>query len=135
MKFIFPTILSIISLIFSYNLNDEIPNTNYIVFSNEQIKASEGTALVSGTTVVIEKPGKYLVTGESEEGNIVIKSNSVKLYLQHLQLSSRKTAPIIVTNNLKDVKIINVQNTILNDYEDPDTTDGECAVIKIKKIL
>ena len=133
MKFIFPTILSIISLIFSYNLNDEIPNTNYIVFSNEQIKVSEGTALVSGTTVVIEKPGKYLVTGESEEGNIVIKSNSVKLYLQHLQLSSRKTAPIIVTNNLKDVKIINVQNTILNDYENPDTTDGECAVIKIKK--
>ena len=133
MKFIFATILSIISLIFSYNLNDEIPNTNYIVFSNEQIKVSEGTALVSGTTVVIEKPGKYLVTGESEEGNIVIKSNSVKLYLQHLQLSSRKTAPIIVTNNLKDVKIINVQNTILNDYEDPDTTDGECAVIKIKK--
>ena len=48
-------------------------------------------------------------------------------------LSSRKTAPIIVTNNLKDIKIINVQNTILNDYEDPDTTDGECAVIKIKK--
>ena len=131
--FIFASILSVISLIFSYNLNDEIANTNYIVFSNDRIKVSEGTALISGTTVIIEKPGKYLVTGESEEGNIVIKSNSVNLYLQHLMLSSKKTAPIIITNNLKDIKIINVQNTILNDYEDPDKTDGECAVIKIKK--
>ena len=50
-----------------------------------------------------------------------------------MKLSSKITAPIIITSNLKDVKIIVLQNTILKDLENPDTTEGECAVVKIKK--
>ena len=93
--------------------NKEPSISTYIVFSNEKIKISEGSgATVSGTTVLIEKPGVYLVSGESEEGNIVIKESSVTIYLQNLKLFSQKTAPIIVTNNLKDIKIINLKNDV-----------------------
>ena len=113
--------------------SNEIKDTEYIVFSKERIKVSEGSVLISGRNVIIEKPGNYLVTGESEEGSIIIKSSSVKLYLQNLILSSKETAPIIITSNLKDIRIINLQNTIIKDLEDPLTTEGECAAIKIKK--
>ena len=50
-----------------------------------------------------------------------------------LNLSSKKDSPIIINNKLNDVKITNLGNTILNDLEDYDKADGECAVIKIKK--
>ena len=124
----------LISSILSLTADDSILSAKYIVFLNKMIRVSdEGGASISGTTVLIEKPGLYLVSGMTEEGNIVIKSSSVKLYLQNLKLSSKKTAPIIVGSNLESVKIINIQNTVLSDLEDPLTTEGECAVIKIKK--
>lgn len=124
----------LISSILSLTADDSILSAKYIVFLNKMIRVSdEGGASISGTTVLIEKPGLYLVSGMTEEGNIVIKSSSVKLYLQNLKLSSKKTAPIIVGSNLENVKIINIQNTVLSDLEDPLTTEGECAVIKIKK--
>ena len=63
-------------------------------------------ATVSGTTVVIEKPGIYLAQGKSEEANIVIKSSSVSLYLQNLDLTSKTTAPIIVRSGLDNIKLV-----------------------------
>ena len=122
----------LIEMTFCLDSNEEI-NTEHIVFSNEEINVSREDVVVDGTTVVIEKPGSFLVTGESVEGNIVIKSNSVTLFLQDLFLTSEKTAPIIITSNLKDVKIMNLRNTTLNDFENKTSTEGECAVIKIKK--
>ena len=104
---------------------------NYIVFSEGKIKASDEIN-ISGTAVEIKKPGIYYISGEAEEGNIIVKSNQVTLYLQNLKLSSERTAPITINKNLDDVKIINMENTELNDFEDPLTTEGECAVIKIK---
>lgn len=133
MKLNYLFLYSLFSIILCLIQDDEIKIQNYIVFSNERIKVSNGGATVSGTKVIIENPGNYLVTGDSEEGNIIIKSSSVKLYLQHLSLSSKETSPIIITSNLKDVRIINLQNTIIKDLEDPLTTEGECAAIKIKK--
>ena len=120
------------STIFCLEPNEEISKAKSIVFSFDNIKVGDGITL-SGSTVLIEKPGIYMATGAAREGNIVIKTDSVKLYLKDLLLSSKKSAPIIITGNKKDIKIINIQNTILNDLEDPSTTDGECAVIKIKK--
>jgi hypothetical protein len=114
-------------------LEPNLEETTSIVFSNEEINIYGEDLEVEGTTVVIEKPGSFLVTGESEEGNIVIKSSSVTLYLEDLFLTSEKTAPIIITSNLKDVQIINLRNTTLNDFENSTSTEGECAVIKIKK--
>ena len=105
----------------------------YITFSNEGVSVSGDGASVSGSTVTIEKAGTYLAQGESNEGNVVIKSSSVVLYLQHLELSSKTTAPLIINSNLNEIKIINIQNTTLNDLEDSTTTQGECAVVKIKK--
>jgi len=105
----------------------------YITFSDDGISTSGSGATVSGTTVTIEKSGTYLAQGMSDEGNILVKSSSVVLYLQHLDLSSKTTAPITVNSKLDGVKIINIQNTTLKDYEDSTTTSGECAVIKIKK--
>lgn len=104
---------------------------NYIVFSEGKIKASDDIN-VSETTIEIKKPGIYYISGETEEGNIIVKSNKVTLYLQNLKLSSERTAPITINKNLDDVTIINMENTELNDLEDPLTTEGECAVIKIK---
>ena len=126
-------IIALLSLMSCIEPEDDTSNTYHIVFSNDKIKISEGCATLHETTVIIEKPGAYYVSGETEEGNIVIKSSSVKLFLQDLNLSSKNTAPIIITKNLKDVKIINLKNTYLQDFENPETTEGECAVIKIKK--
>lgn len=81
----------LISSILSLTADDSILSAKYIVFLNKMIRVSdEGGASISGTTVLIEKPGLYLVSGMTEEGNIVIKSSSVKLYLQNLKLSSKK---------------------------------------------
>ena len=54
----------------------------------------------------------------------MIKSSQVILYLQNLKLTSSKTAPIIITNILKDVEIINLENMELNDLENKSTTEG-----------
>ena len=105
----------------------------YITFSKDGIHINGDGAVASGTTVSIENSGTYLVQGESEEGNIIVKSSSVSLYLQHLDLSSKTTAPITVNSKLNEVKVINVQNTTLKDYEKESTTSGECSVIKVKK--
>ncbi len=102
-------IIALLSLMSCIEPEDDTSNTYHIVFSNDKIKISEGCATLHETTVIIEKPGAYYVSGETEEGNIVIKSSSVKLFLQDLNLSSKNTAPIIVTSNLKDVKIINLK--------------------------
>ena len=104
----------------------------YITFSNEGITTTGEGAVVSGTSVSIEKSGTYFVQGSSDEGNLIVKSSDVVLYLQHLDLSSKTTAPITINSKL-EVKIINVQNTTLKDLEDSSTTTGECAAIKIKK--
>lgn len=122
-------LLLLISVSFGKNSNAIV----YITFSKEGIDVSGDGASVSGTSVTIEKTGTYLVQGESEEGNIIVKASSVTLYTQHLDLSSKTTAPITINSKLEGIKIINIQNTTLKDYEEEATTSGECAVIKIKK--
>ena len=103
----------------------------YITFSNDEITTTGDGAVISGTTVTIEKEGTYLVQGSTDEGNIVVKSNSV-IYLQHLYLASKTTAPLTINSKL-EVQVINIQNTTLKDLENVLTTTGECAAIKIKK--
>ena len=106
-----------------------------IVFLTKGLKVlggAEGEDFTqTGNSIAIQKSGEYVALGESEEGNIIITANSVTLYLQNLILSSKKNSPIIVTKNLKDVKIIILENTILNDLEDKKTTTGECCTIKV----
>ena len=111
----------------------EDPFLTRIEFSKETIVISKETVIITDKTVIIEQPGVFYVTGESEEGNIIISSSSVTLYLENLKLSSKITSPITVNSNFKDVQIVNIKNTELIDLEEKKTTEGECAVIKIKK--
>lgn len=108
-----------------------------IIFLTKDLKVLGGKDgedyTTSGKQAIIQKSGSFIASGESEEGNIIITSSSVTLYLQNLNLSSKKNSPIIVTKNLRDVKIINLENTVLNDLEDKKTTTGECATIKVSQ--
>ena len=110
-------------------------DANKILFVRDELKVMGGKDgedyTINGQTAVIQKSGEYVALGECEEGNIVITASSVTLYLQNLVLSSKNNAPIIVTKNSKNVKIINLEKTELNDLEDKKTTTGECAVIKV----
>ena len=126
-------ILSIIFIQEIICLEENIYNS-IIYFSNEKINITgEGSAKENKGSVKILEPGSYLLTGASNKGNVIIDSSSVYLYLENLVLSSNGTSPIIIENKKNDVKIIAIQNVTLNDLEDPDTTTGECATIKIKK--
>ena len=107
--------------------------TSTISFSTNGITSSGEGVEISDMTATIKKAGSYLITGKSEEGNIITSVDNVKLYLKNLELSSKKTSPIIVNSKLNDIKIISIENVILNDNEDSSTTTGECATIKIKK--
>ena len=107
--------------------------TTKITFTEEGIKVPVDGPYLSGSSVVIDKPGKYHISGVSDEGFIVVRSSSVELILVDLYLSSTINAPIIVIHDLTDVKININRNVTLNDLEDPDTTEGECAVIKVSK--
>ena len=111
----------------------EISYTSTITFSNNEATSSGEGVEISGTNVTIKKGGFYLATGTSTEGTITISVESVKLYLQNLNLTSSLTSPIIVDKKLTGIKIISIENVVLNDLEDPTTTIGECAVIKVKK--
>ena len=106
--------------------------TATIKFSNDGIDVQGDGATFSETTATIEKEGSYLITGVTDEGNLIVKSESVELTLQNLLLASSTTAPITINSKLKGVKIIASDSATLIDNEDESTT-GECAVIKIKK--
>ena len=86
-KNLFLTLL-LLQIIFCVEPEDDIPNSNYIVFTKREIVASNEIK-VSGTTAKIIKPGIVYVTGESKEGNIEVESDKVTLYLQDLKLSSK----------------------------------------------
>ena len=125
----------LISLIFCKENKNLSSDTIFIIFSEEEIKVfgdNDGVKIL-GSKVTIDKPGNYVLQGSKLEANIVVKSSLVNLFLQNLELSSTKTAPITIDDNLKNITITNIQNSILNDWEDPLTTEGECAVVKIKK--
>ena len=111
---------------------EESEYTATIKFLSDSVDAIGDGLTITGTTVSIEKEGSYLVTGLNTDGNLIIKTSSVEIYLQNLLLESSTTAPITVNSKLKGVKIITLENVSLNDKED-ETSTGECAVIKIKK--
>ena len=108
--------------------------TSIITFSEEGPSSSGTGVTIEGTKVTITTEGEYLITGNSTEGNLIISNNSVKLYLKNLNLTSNITAPIIINSKLNDILINSLENVILIDNESINTTEGECAVIKIKKI-
>lgn len=122
-------LLILISLAISL---DDIEYTATLKYLSNTVESEGDGFTVTGSTVSLEKAGSYLVTGLNNEGNLIIKANSVEVYLKNILLSSSTTAPIIVNSELTGVKIVAVDNVILNNKEEEDST-GECAVIKVKK--
>ena len=106
--------------------------TATLKFVSNNVETEGSGFTVIGSTVSFEQAGSYLVTGLNTEGNIIIKANSVEVYLQNILLSSSTTAPITVNSKLTGVKIVALENVILQNKEDENST-GECAVIKVKK--
>ena len=130
-KFLLVFILSVVFCKEPNNLKSDI---TIITFSDKDGISFIGEGgVVSGTKLTLNKSGVYLAQGSMKEVNIVIEASQIHLHMQNLELTSKETAPITVEDNLKDIKITNVQNTTLNDLEDPSNINGECAVIKIKK--
>ena len=123
-------LLTLISLAFCL---EDIEYTATLKFLSSGVESDGSGFTVTGSTVSFEKAGSYLVTGLNNEGNIVIKASSVELYLQNILLASSTTAPITVNSQLKGVKIVAVENVILNNKEEEENSTGECAVIKINK--
>ena len=97
---------------------EDIEYTATIKFLSNSVESEGSGFTVTGSTVSLEKAGSYLVTGLNNEGNLIIKANSVEVYLKNILLSSSTTAPITVNSQLTGVKIIAVENVILNDKED-----------------
>ena len=116
----------------TYCLQENEESITNIIFADDIATQDQETTAIDGSSVLIEQAGTFHVTGESNKGNIVIASSSVTLILENLKLSSQKTAPIVVNNGFTNVEIINIGKTELIDFEDKKTTEGECAVIKIK---
>ena len=78
----------------------------YITFSNEKEAA---IAILCVDSLIMEgkiirafygttKYCNYFLQGSTDEGNLVVTKGSVVLYLQHLDLSSKTTAPIIINS-------------------------------------
>ena len=75
-----------------------------IVFKNDSIEATGNGINVDGTTLKITAAGNYVLSGECENGNIVIeagKDNDVHLILNSLNLTSNDTAPITENDGSK----------------------------------
>ena len=111
------------------------PNDYTGTISFEEIGPSyTGTGVsINGTTVTIASSGSFLIKGKSTEGNIIVTTSSVNLYLENLNLTSNITSPITINSKLNNITITSLENVVLIDTETPNVTLGECAVIKVKK--
>ena len=107
--------------------------TSIITFESSGPSSSGSGVEINGTDAKIVSAGSYLITGASDLGSVLVTVDSVNLFLQNLNLESNITAPIIVNSKLTDVSITSLENVFLINKESPDTSTGECAVIKVKK--
>ncbi|MBQ4054268.1 MAG: carbohydrate-binding domain-containing protein [Clostridia bacterium] len=71
-----------------------------IVFDGDKVMAGSGVT-VDGTTVTVTQKGTYVISGHSENGQIVVdlaEDKNVMLVLNGLDLTSADSAPIYVKN-------------------------------------
>ena len=66
---------------------EDIQYTATLKFLSTNVESEGSGFTVTGSTVSIENPGSYLVTGLNNEGNIIIKASSVEVYLKNILLS------------------------------------------------
>ena len=107
--------------------------TSVITFEESGPSSSGSGIEIEGTEAKIVSGGSFLITGEANEGNVVVSVDSVNLFLENLNLASNITAPIIINSKLNDISITSIDNVFLKNTQSPNATTGECAAIKIKK--
>lgn len=104
----------------SKDLNESTDGIS-IVFKNDSIEASGNGVSVDGTTLKITAPGNYVLSGECENGKVIIeagKDNDVHLVLNSLNLTSKSSAPIFEKSGSKVViTLTEGSKNILSDKE------------------
>ena len=99
-----------------------------ITFSDTGVKSDLIGVSIDGTTLTIKQSGTYTVTGTCAEGNIVIdapEGKSIELILSNLNLTSSKTAPILVKSGSLIVLTIKekTQNIITDNHKYTETVE------------
>lgn len=89
-----------------------------ITFSNDGVQATDERILITGSTVTINYPGTYLLTGMADEAQVVVtthKNTEVELVLSNLNLSC-STGPVILANT--DMLILTMAEGTQNELRD-----------------
>lgn len=113
------------------------------VFSDTGIQVSSGASgyETEGTSLTVDTPGTYTVSGKCANGSIKIKKGTtgVTLILYGLELTSEDTAPLVCgkSSEVTVTAADGTENTLTdteynNDDEHPENENAETAVIKCK---
>lgn len=113
------------------------------VFSDTGIQVSSGASgyETEGTSLTVDTPGTYTVSGKCADGSIKIKKGTtgVTLILDGLELTSEDTAPLVCgkSSEVTVTAAEGTENTLAdteynNDDEHPENENAENAVIKCK---
>ena len=113
------------------------------VFSDTGIQVSSGASgyETEGTSLTVDTPGTYTVSGKCANGSIKIKKGTtgVTLILYGLELTSEDTAPLVCgkSSEVTVTAADGTENTLTdteynNDNEHPENENAENAVIKCK---
>lgn len=113
------------------------------VFSDTGIQVSSGASgyETEGTSLTVDTPGTYTVSGKCANGSIKIKKGTtgVTLILYGLELTSEDTAPLVCgkSSEVTVTAADGTKNTLTdteynNDDEHPENENAETAVIKCK---
>lgn len=113
------------------------------VFSDTGIQVSSGASgyETEGTSLTVDTPGTYTVSGKCADGSIKIKKGTtgVTLILDGLELTSEDTAPLVCgkSSEVTVTAAEGTENTLAdteynNNDEHPENENAENAVIKCK---
>lgn len=117
-------------------------NATMFVFSDGSVKVTEGKYAgykVDGTSLTINEPGTYIISGSSSDGSVKVRKGTtgVTLILKDLDLTSKSTAPIVCAKSSEVSIIVEGANSLAdaalnNADENTDSVDAENAVMKFK---
>ena len=117
-------------------------NATMFVFSDGSVKVTEGKYTgykVDGTSLTINEPGTYIISGSSSDGSVKVRKGTtgVTLILKDLDLTSKSTAPIVCAKSSEVSIIVEGANSLTdaalnNADENTENADAENAVMKFK---
>lgn len=105
-----------------YDVNQAVE----IKLSKNKIESQSGNVTINNTEATITTSGTYIISGEIENGNIVVNSKSddpVRIILDNASITSSNTAPIYV-KNAKET-IITIKDGTTNKLTDSKRDDSE----------